>query len=158
MVISTFETLPSPESSIFIRYSTLGKLAKLATTYPSSIPTACNTCFAMSIPRMLISCSLDVSPVATWFHRTPKALWLIAANPHRGRSLSLRPDRTVTLRFPSPAAASGVFPLQGASLLKIGRSVSYASGLAQMSNLISTSSATFTTPAIGSGFIPYIVC
>jgi hypothetical protein len=36
--------------------------------------------------------SLDSSPVAKWFHRTPKSLWLIKTDSYRGGSISLRPS------------------------------------------------------------------
>src|SRR3989442_15548112 len=35
--------------------------------------------------------SWDSPPVVTWLHRTPKSLWLIEVDPHRGGSISFPP-------------------------------------------------------------------
>src|SRR5512145_1889197 len=62
------------------------------TTLPlSSIPTACNTCLAISIPRTCISCFIGLASCGSMGSRILHSLWLIAVDPHRGGSISLRP-------------------------------------------------------------------
>src|SRR6266851_3254028 len=58
-----------------------------------SIPTACNTCFARSIPRTVISCFMGLTSCGSMGSLIfLNSLWLIAVDPHRGGSISLRPD------------------------------------------------------------------
>src|SRR6266851_4348954 len=57
-----------------------------------SIPTACNTCFARSIPRTVISCFMGLTSCGSMGSLIfLNSLWLIAVDPHRGGSISLRP-------------------------------------------------------------------
>src|SRR5215813_12059053 len=72
-----------------LRYTTLPVL---------SIPTACNTRLAISIPRTFISCFIGLSSCGSIGSLIMNSLWLIAVNPHRGGSISLRPI-TAALTF-----------------------------------------------------------
>src|SRR5215831_13447295 len=57
----------------------------------SSIPTACNRRFAISIPRTCISCFIGLASCGFMGSRIVNSLWLIEVDPHRGGSISLRP-------------------------------------------------------------------
>src|SRR5262249_49768930 len=62
------------------------------TTLPlSSLPTAGNTRLAISIPRTYISCFIGLASCGSRGSRIVNALGLIAVDPHRGGSISLRP-------------------------------------------------------------------
>src|SRR5712691_2695436 len=57
-----------------------------------SIPMACNTRVAMSIPSTLISCFIGLASCGSMGSRIVNSLWLIEVDPHRGGSISLRPN------------------------------------------------------------------
>ncbi len=65
-----------------------------------SIPIACNTRVAMSIPSPLISCCIGLASCGSMGSRIVNALWLIEVDPHRGGSISLRPDIGTMIRSP----------------------------------------------------------
>src|SRR5215813_11655307 len=65
----------------------------------SSIPTACNTRLAISIPRTCISCFMGLASCGSMGSLLWNSLWLIAVEPHRGGSISLRPHLHVHACF-----------------------------------------------------------
>src|SRR6266705_6464892 len=76
-----------------------------------SIPIACNTRFAMSIPSTLISCVIGLVSCGYMSSLIVNSLWLIAVDPHRGGSISLRPN-DVLLRGGDEALAVNWFEIR----------------------------------------------
>src|SRR5215471_5196998 len=83
------------------------------TTLPlSSLPTAGNTRLAISIPRTYISCFIGLASCGSRGSRIVNALGLIAVDPHRGGSISLRPDVLTFFGNRLPSLRKRVQPLQ----------------------------------------------
>src|SRR5215510_7764557 len=76
----------------------------------SSIPTACNTRFAISIPRTCISCFIGLASCGSIGSRIVLSLWLIEVDPHRGGNISLRPGAASHKKWErvTPAMAAGL--------------------------------------------------
>src|SRR5215510_4327572 len=90
------------------------------TTLPlSSIPTACNTRLAISIPRTCISCFMGLASCGSMSSLLWNSLWLIAVDPHRGGSISLRPDHRGVKRATRPMLGFKAFDAAQSTLTGI---------------------------------------